>query len=70
MVLQNPDNQLNELFGLPNVSAGTVWGVQLGINFCLGRGNVALNAGLGMGGIAIWGSTAGKNVNAEPPQTM
>lgn len=67
VVLQNPDNQINELFGVPTVSAGTVWAAQLGINLCIGLVNIGLNAALGAGGIAIWGSTAGKNAIVESP---
>jgi hypothetical protein len=67
MVMQNPDNQINDLFGLPTVSPGTVWAAQIGINFCIGLVNVGLNAALGAGGIAIWGSTAGKNEIVDLP---
>lgn len=67
MIMQNPDNQINELFGLPTVSPGMVWASQIGVNLCIGLVNVGLNAALGAGGIAIWGSTAGKNEIVDLP---
>lgn len=71
VVLQNPENQfINELAGLPTASPGAVWVAQLGTNFCVGLVNIALNAALGAGGIAIWSNTAGKNTNAEPPMSV
>jgi len=70
-VLQNPENQfVNELAGLPTTSPAVVWVAQIGVNFCVGLVNVALNAALGAGGIAIWSNTAGKSANAEPPAAM
>lgn len=68
MVMQNPDNQINELLGLPTVSPGMVWVSQIGVNLCIGLVNVALNAALGAGGIAIWGSVTGnKEIVNVPP---
>jgi len=68
MFMQNPDNQINDLFGLPTVSPGMVWASQLVVNLCIGLVNVALNAALGAGGIAIWGSVAGnKEIVNIPP---
>lgn len=68
--LQNPDNQINDLLGLPNASPATVWIGQLGVNFCIGLVSLGLNAALGAGGIAIWASTSGKNKNVESPPSM
>jgi hypothetical protein len=70
VVLQNPDNQINELFDVPATSPAMVWAGQIGVNLCIGLVNIALNAALGAGGIAIWSNTAGKNTNAEPPVSM
>jgi hypothetical protein len=70
MVMQNPDYQINQMFGLPAADPTAVWISQLGIACCIGLVNVALTAGLGAGGGAIWKSTAGKqleNNNVEVP---
>ena len=67
LVLQNPNNQINELFGLPAVDPTTVWMSQLGVACCIGLVNVALTAALGAGGGAIWNNTAGKST---PPSDM
>ncbi|MDX1378067.1 MAG: hypothetical protein R3307_04390 [Anaerolineales bacterium] len=70
VVLQNPDNQINELFDMPATSPAMVWAGQIVINLCVGLVNIGLNAALGAGGIAIWSNTAGKNSNVEPPVSM
>ena len=64
VILQNPDNQINDLLGVPPSDPATVWMVQLGSACCIGLVNVALAAGIGAGGGAIWNNTAGK---ATPP---
>ena len=63
-VMQNPENQLNRVLGLPPVDAGTMWMVQIGLACVVGLINVGLTAGLGAGGGAIWKGTAGKS---QPP---
>jgi len=69
LVLQNPDMQLNDVLGLPEATPAMVWIGQFGVNICIGLVNVCLNAALGLGGVAIWRSTAGKPSNIEeiPP---
>lgn len=67
VVLQNPNNQINEALGLPIADPGMVWVSQLGVACCIGLVNVALSAGLGAGGGAIWKNTAGKTT---PPSDM
>jgi hypothetical protein len=69
LVLQNPQNQLNELFGLPESSAATIWVAQFGVNCCIGLLSVGLHAAFGAGGIAIWSNTAGKVSSVEVPPT-
>jgi len=66
-VMQNPDNQINDLFGVPAADPATVWISQLGFACCIGLINVALTAGFGAGGGAIWNGTAGKST---PPSDM
>jgi hypothetical protein len=62
-VLQNPQYQvINQSLDLPATDPGTVWMAQIGVGCCVGLVNLALNAGLGAGGGAIWKSTAGKNI--------
>jgi MFS family permease len=67
VVLQNPNNQINDALGLPIADPGMVWVSQLGVACCIGLVNVALSAGLGAGGGAIWKNTAGKTT---PPSDM
>lgn len=67
-ILQNPNNQINEVFGLPSADPSQVWISQLGVACCIGLINVALTAGFGAGGGAIWNNTAGKS--APPPSDM
>lgn len=66
-VLQNPNNQINDLLGVPASSPSEVWMTQIGIACCFGLINVALTAGFGAGGGAIWNNTAGKST---PPSDM
>ncbi|MCC6300989.1 MAG: hypothetical protein IT314_17005 [Anaerolineales bacterium] len=66
-VMQNPNNQLNQLFGVPASTPSEIWTAQLGIACCFGLINVALTAGFGAGGGAIWNNTAGKST---PPSDM
>jgi hypothetical protein len=71
VILQNPNNQaLNEALGLPIADPGMVWAAQLGTACCLGLLNVALNAGFGAGGGAIWNNTAGKTPPASSDMGM
>ncbi len=63
-VMQNPNNQVNQLLGLPPSDPATVWIAQLGMALCLGLVNVGLTAALGAGGGAIWKGSAGKS---QPP---
>jgi len=65
-ILQNPQFQLNRLLGLPPADTTTVWIVQLGINFCIGLFNIVFTAALGVGGVAIWRSTAAHGQNPPP----
>jgi len=65
-VMQNPNYQINKLFGLPAADATTVWIAQLVMAMCVGLLNVGLSAGLGAGGGAIWKGTAGKS-QIQPP---
>lgn len=66
-VLQNADNQVvNEMLNLPPSDPAMVWAGQLIAALCIGVLNVALSAGLGAAGGAIWKSTAGKTPPAEP----
>ncbi len=67
MVLQNPNNQFNELLGLPPSDPSQIWMGQLGAACCIGLINVALTAGFGAGGGAIWNGTSGKTT---PPSDM
>jgi MFS family permease len=64
VVLQNPNNQINPSLGLPIADPAMVWVGQLAVACCVGLVNVALSAGLGAGGGAIWKNSAGK---ATPP---
>jgi len=58
-VLQNPANQLNQLFGLPATDPSLVWAMQIGMACVVGVVNVALTAGLAAAGAALWKSTSG-----------
>jgi hypothetical protein len=49
-----------ELLGMPSPDPQTIWMSQIGIACCMGLVNIALMAGLGAGGGAIWFQTAGK----------
>jgi hypothetical protein len=60
LVLQNPDYQLNRALGVPATEPTMVWALQLGLACFVGSVNVALTAGLGALGGAIWKGTAGK----------
>lgn len=66
-VMQNPNNQLNDVFGLPAADPATVWIAQIGVACCVGLINVGLTAALGAGGGAIWNNTAGKSL---PPSDI
>lgn len=66
-VIQNPNNQLNDVFGLPPADPATVWISQIGVACCVGLINIGLTAALGAGGGAIWNNTAGKNL---PPSDI
>lgn len=66
-VMQNPNNQLNQVLGLPAADPATVWLSQLGVACCVGLVNVGLTAALGAGGGAIWNNTAGKSL---PPSDL
>lgn len=57
--------QINELLGLPPSDPATIWGAQLGAACCLGLLNVALGAGLGAAGGALWYQITGKK--QQPP---
>ena len=63
-VMQNPNNQLNRVLGVPPTDATMIWILQIGMALCVGLINVGLTAGLGAGGGAIWKGTAGK---PQPP---
>lgn len=65
--MQNPDNQINNLLGLPTIDPTTVWVSTLGLACCVGLINIGLSAGLGAGGGAIWKNTAGKST---PPSDL
>lgn len=67
VVLQDPNNQINDLFGVPAADPSAVWIGQLGFACCIGLINVALTAGFGAAGGAIWNNTAGKST---PPSDM
>ncbi|MEW6086425.1 MAG: hypothetical protein AB1607_17710 [Chloroflexota bacterium] len=67
LVLQNPNNQINDLFGVPAADPSAVWIGQLGFACCIGLINIALTAGFGAGGGAIWNNSAGKS---SPPSDM
>lgn len=58
-VLQNPQNQLNQLFGVPATEPSLVWAMQIGMACVVGIVNVALTAGLAAAGAALWKSTSG-----------
>jgi len=60
-IMQNPDNQINDLLGVPAADPATVWMAQIGFACCIGLVNVALTAAFGAGGGAIWKNTAGKS---------
>ena len=66
-VMQNPNNQLNDVLGLPAADPATVWIAQIGVACCVGLINVGLTAALGAGGGAIWNNTAGKSL---PPSDI
>jgi hypothetical protein len=66
-VMQNPDNQVNNLLGLPIADPAMVWMTSLGMACCVGLINVGLSAGFGAGGGAIWKGTAGKSI---PPSDV
>jgi len=70
MVLQNPNNQINEMFGLPASGPSEIWATQIGVACCFGLINVALTAGFGAGGGAIWNNTAGKSTPPSAPSDM
>jgi hypothetical protein len=56
------------LFGFRGDEAGLFWALQLCFGCVIGLVNLALAAGLGALGAAIWKGTAGKNVTpAAPP---
>ena len=64
-VLQDSSNQvINQYLNLPASDPTTVWAGQLIAALCIGLINIALSAGLGAGGGAIWKGTAGKT---QPP---
>ena len=67
VVANNP--AVYELFGLPPSDPQTVWMMQLGFACCMGLLNVALMAGLGVAGGAIWFQMTGKK-QAEAPLTF
>lgn len=69
-VMQNPDNQINQLLGVPPSDASAIWMTQVGFACCLGLINVALTAGFGAGGGAIWNNTAGKTTPPSDPTDM
>lgn len=66
-VMQNPEYQINKLFGVPPADPATVWISALGMACFVGFINIGLTAGLGAGGGAIWKNTAGKST---PPSDM
>ena len=70
VILQNPNNQVNELFGLPPSDPATIWMAQIGTACCIGLVNVALSAGFGAGGGAIWNNTAGKSTPPSEPSDI
>ena len=69
-VMQNPNYQLSRLLGTPAADSTTVWVLQLGLACVVGLVNIALTAGLGAVGGAIWKSTAGKTAAPAGPTGM
>jgi len=57
-----------EIFGLPDISLDqtSIWVGQLGSAVCCGLLNVALMAGLGTAGGALWWQLKGKNQQVNP----
>jgi len=67
--LQNPQYQpFHRLLGTPIVEPEFVWGVQIGLACLVGLVNIALSAGLGFAGGAIWSATRRNQapVNGSP----
>lgn len=60
-VMQNPDNQINQMLGLPPADPMSVWTGAIAAACCIGLLNIGLTAALGAGGGAIWNNTAGKS---------
>jgi hypothetical protein len=58
------------LFGFRGDEAGIFWALQLCFGCVIGLVNLALAAGLGAIGGAIWKGTAGKNVTPSAPAAM
>jgi hypothetical protein len=68
----NPQDLVNlyKMLGLdiPNIDQTTIWVGQLGIACCIGFFNLALMAGFGAAGGALWWQTSGKNqASLTPP---
>jgi hypothetical protein len=61
--------QINDLLGLPPSDPATIWGAQLGAACCLGLLNVALGAGLGAAGGALWYQMTGKKQQSPASET-
>ncbi|RME87495.1 MAG: hypothetical protein D6770_09195 [Anaerolineae bacterium] len=67
LVMQNPQFQVNQMLGLPPADPTTVWVGQFIAACCVGLLNVALTAGFGAAGGAIWFKTAGESQTPTPP---
>ena len=72
-VMLNPADlqNLGDALGvqLPNMDSTSIWTGQLGGACCVGLLNLALMAGLGAAGAALWWQISGKKrVEVQPPQ--
>ncbi len=67
MVLQNPQFQVGQAFGLPPTDPTTVWAGQFLAACCVGLVNLALTAGFGAAGGALWFKTKGEGSAPLPP---
>ncbi len=63
----NPET-INQLLGQQVLDSNTLWAYQLGGACCIGLFNVALMAGLGLAGAALWHSMNGPKQPQFPQQ--
>jgi uncharacterized BrkB/YihY/UPF0761 family membrane protein len=66
-VMQNPEYQLNQAFGVPATEPTLVWVLQLGMACFVGLVNVGLAAALGAVGGSLWRSLSNKPASPSGP---